>query len=353
MSTSSRYLVIAPQGLGDSLEATPFLGALRRADPNGRIDVVVLRPAAKALFEGLPTLVDKVVYLPYWEAGKIAFARAVLSARRRPTYDVSFLMYPAARREYHALHRLFPSRRRISHDYAGARASDLQWLNSVLVPVRTVQNAKRNLDLLSAAGIAATAPPTYHVPAPWIGSSRDPRTIAIHAGSIDHDGFALKRWPEESFADLGARLANKGLNISIIAGPDEREVGARLAETIPNSTIFSGTLRELALHLSSVTALVSNDTGVAHLAAAVGTPVVGLFGPTPVECAPFGPDVVALRPSSCPACFTPRLGIQGCIKNIDFACLKRDMPVDLVEENVRRLLDTTEVTHTEGRQQQA
>ena len=60
-ATGGRFLVVAPQGLGDSLEATPAVAALKAYRPSAKIDVVVLRPGPRELFEGLTELVDRVI----------------------------------------------------------------------------------------------------------------------------------------------------------------------------------------------------------------------------------------------------------------------------------------------------
>jgi len=124
----------------------------------------------------------------------------------------------------------------------------------------------------------------------WLGSQGlSGAFAAIHPGS----GGRAKRWPVERFAALAPALA---LPIVWLLGPAEqaddeaREAGRRLgvmAENLPLTT--------LAGLLASCSAYVGNDSGVTHLAAAVGAPTVALFGPTdPAVWAPLGADVRAL-----------------------------------------------------------
>lgn len=336
----SRALVVAPQGLGDCLQATPLIKALRDSSAALKVDVIVTRPGPKALFEGLDEI-DEVIFLPYWDDGVAGFVKAVLSKRRRRPYDVSFLSYPAARREYHALTWLFPSRRRVAHAYEPASLMNGLWLHTDTVPIRPVHNVERNLDLARQVGVVVKDPITTIVPRAWQSeAARDPMMLAIHPGSIDHDGFALKRWPKEHFLEIGRRFAAEGYRISVIAGPNELDIGEYLTEGIRGATQFRGNLKQLALHLGSVGALVANDTGVAHLAAALRTPVLALFGPTPVECSPYGENVVALRPTTCPPCFTPITGISGCVRDLNFQCLREDLGVDLVQSQLKRVLNS-------------
>ena len=340
MPALPRYLVVAPQGLGDSLQATPLIQALNQQP--AAVDVLVMRSGPRALFRALKQVND-VIYLPFWESGRAEFLRALFRERRRPPYDATFLTYPAARREYHVLTRLIPARCRIAHAYEAASIGNMLGLHSTLVPVRPSHNVERNLDLARAAGIEVRGSYQTIVPAEWYGSQiADPALIAIHPGSVDHDGFALKRWPPDRFIKAAQALHADGFKIAVIAGPEEKAVARDIAASVPDAKIFEGNLQQLAAFLKTTAMLISNDTGVAHLAAAVGTPVLALFGPTPVECAPYGPNVIALRPSDCPPCFTPKAGIAGCARGIDFACLKRDLPVDLVVRTACSVLNRPE-----------
>jgi ADP-heptose:LPS heptosyltransferase len=336
----SSFLVIAPQGLGDALEATPILAALKAAEPAATIDVAVLRPGPKRLFDELTGHVDRVLYYPYWHGGALAFAGSVLKAMpgmRR--YDVSVLAYPAARPEYHALARLHRATKRIAHEYWPMRRSNLQWLHNVLVPVRDVHNVERNLDLVRSLGIVPDANATYVVPKSWIGDRRaHDKTIAIHIGTVTHHGLANKRWPADRFGEVARRLVRDGYDVRIIAGPDERADSQRIIESAPGAELVEGELDEIARFLSGCTAALTNDSGIGHLAAAVGTKVLALHGPTPIEGGPYGARAERFRPSLCPPCFDPRLRNTNCALDIDFACLKRDMTVDQVESALRELV---------------
>ena len=334
MTTPAHYLVIAPQGLGDTLEATPLLRALRHHDAAARIDVVVTRPGPRLLFEGLAESAGDVIYLPYWEHGLAAFARSLAGARRNRRYEASFLAYPSARRAYEVLLMAFPARRRYAHRHNGVMLLDAPGTRTELVDIRKAHNVERNRDLLRAAGIVPDEEPGYLVPGDWIDAAgRSPRRVAIHVGSIKHDGLAARRWPIERFSALCAKLVADGLELVAIAGPDEREETAQLQREVPSVGAFEGSLPEVARFLSTCALTVANDNGIAHLACGVGTPVIALFGPTPVEHGPFSPSATALRPSQCPPCFDVRNPVVRCVRNINFACLD-ELTVDIVYETV-------------------
>ena len=144
-----------------------------------------------------------------------------------------------------------------------------------------------NLQLASAAfGSQATPAPRIDLSSflaePPIDAAG---TVVLNPGAGRND----KLWPIERFVDLARELGREHLESLVVWGPGElglaetiaREGGARLAPPT--------TLRELAAVLGLASAVVAADTGPLHLAAAMGTPVVGLFGPTaPRRNGPYG-----------------------------------------------------------------
>ncbi|HEX5275343.1 MAG TPA: glycosyltransferase family 9 protein [Candidatus Rubrimentiphilum sp.] len=334
-----RYLVIAPQGLGDSLEATPIVRALRTERPDARIDVAVTRVEPKLLFESLPA-VTNVHYLPYWDRGTTAFLKAL--AKRAERYDASFLSYPSAGLPYEFLSARFQASRRFAHRHRAHSLLDLPFLRATLVPVRPAHNVERNRDLLRAAGITPDDLPGYLIPPPWVapdGERRESR-IAVHVGSIAHSNLALRRWPLEHFIALAKRLVREYDDVKLVVGPAETEESAHVVREVPGITTFEGSLPQVARFLSTCAAVIANDSGIAHLAAGVGAPTVTLFGPTPPEqTAPFSPLALVVRPSDCPPCFDMRRPVVRCIRNIDFRCLKHDLTVDVAEAAVRNAVN--------------
>jgi heptosyltransferase-2 len=336
----TRVLLVAPQGLGDCLEATPLLSALKRSSPGVSIDVIVTRGVSRLLFTGLREYVDDVIYLPYWDAGLVQFLFALLRERRGRSYDTAFLAYPSARFAYEMLLCAFHAKRRYAHRHRRKMLLDLPSLHTTLVPVREISNVERNRDLLRAAGIAPGDATGYLVPDDWIdqAAARVPNRVAINVGSASHDGLTARRWPLASFTELCRRLVSAGADVTVIVGPEEREESNSLLREVAKVERLEAPLPEVARFLSTCAVAIANDGGIAHLAAGVGAPVVALFGPTPVEHAPFSRDAIALRPSDCPPCFDVRRPIVRCVRKIDFRCLKRDLSVDLVTQTALRFL---------------
>ncbi len=130
-----------------------------------------------------------------------------------------------------------------------------------------------------------------------LGEAAGDRGVVIHPGSGGKDG--RKCWPLDSFLALADALSSGGRQVCFVLGEVEAEWmdsgdRERLADKYPTLTDLS--LEQLGGVLASAGAYVGNDSGPSHLAAALGTPTVALFGPTnPAVWAPRGPRVHVLR----------------------------------------------------------
>jgi heptosyltransferase-2 len=131
-----------------------------------------------------------------------------------------------------------------------------------------------------------------------------------------------KRWPADAYAALARRLLGEGLAVWVVGGPAEKAIAQEIVGNT-GARDFTGTdLREAILAMAAATAAVSNDSGLLHVAAALGTPTVGIFGPTsPWHWAPLNPlaatiqaDIeLACRPCHKPVC---RLRHHRCMVEI-------------------------------------
>jgi heptosyltransferase-2 len=131
-----------------------------------------------------------------------------------------------------------------------------------------------------------------------------------------------KRWPY--YADLGRRLAAEGNCVWVIGGPGEQELAAEIMQAdVANIRDLTGPdLRNAILALAAANTAVSNDSGLLHVAAALGTPAIGIFGPTsPWHWAPLNPIAAVIEAAGelpCRPCHKPvcRLGHHRCMRDI-------------------------------------
>ncbi len=313
----NRVLVVLPNWFGEALFATPFLRALRRAKPDARI-VVLGVARSREVLEGNP-LID--IFLEYPEGkgfleGLSAKARVVRRLRALQV-EMAFILRPSATRTL--VLAVSGVRRRVG--FSDAKGAG--WLtDAVTTPAGTIHKAYRYLTLLSAIGLPVTEEPYEYYP------SKDERDEAVRllrqVGLLDgrrplvilHPGanWAHKRWPAERFGQLGERLQRDGCAVVVSGGPNDQPLAHKVASRMtepPAMLAGKTTLRQLAACLEHAQLVVSNDTGITHLAAALKRPLIALYGPTlPSLTGPLGDPrkiIVIHHPDCCPTvpCYQP------------------------------------------------
>lgn len=159
----------------------------------------------------------------------------------------------------------------------------------------------------------------------------DGRRVAVLApGAVGPS----KRWT--AYGELAVRLVDMGLAVWVVGGPGETEIAADIGRRAPQVRDLTGAdLRNAILALKAATVAVSNDSGLLHVAAAMGTPAIGIFGPTsPWHWAPLNPIAAVIEPGTdvpCRPCHKPTCRLQH------HRCM-RDIPMDAVAAAVREAL---------------
>ena len=274
------FLVVRLGSLGDLMHALPAVAALRSSFPRARLDWVVEQKWF-SLVE-LVTAVDGVIpwhrSLPGWWGG--------LRGLRRTHYDcaVDFQgLYKSA-----LLARFSGAPRRIGFHSSFAREPGAARFYSERVIPTGRHVAEMNLSLAVAAG--AERPGVMQCPL-RLPAEEVPglREMLARAGIGEFvvvspgGGWRSKCWPPERYGALCAELWRRlGVRVVLNAGPGEEVLaGAVVAAAAPAAPlVLSPSLRQLAALLGLARVVVAADTGPLHLAAALGTPVVALFGPT-------------------------------------------------------------------------
>jgi heptosyltransferase II len=174
--------------------------------------------------------------------------------------------------------------------------------------------------------LPAWPPPVLKVAATEIAAWRSQRgltgdhrpIVALAPGAVG----SSKRWPSAAYAALTRRLIADGLAIWVLGGPTEKGLAAEVIGDTGARDLTGGDLRDAILALASVAVLVSNDSGLLHVAAALGTPSIGIFGPTsPWHWAPLNPLAAIVETETelaCKPCHQPvcRLGHHRCMREI-------------------------------------
>jgi heptosyltransferase-2 len=170
-----------------------------------------------------------------------------------------------------------------------------------------------------------------------MGLSETRPAVALCPGAVGPS----KRWTTEGYRDVAQRLVADGMTVWVLGGLGERELAQAIAQGLGPwvRDLTSNDLRNAILALAAAQAVVSNDSGLLHVAAALGTPAIGIFGPTsPWHWAPLNPiaGVIQARITlECRPCHKPvcRYGHHLCMRQI---------PSDQVLAAARQALGTLE-----------
>jgi heptosyltransferase-2 len=338
-----RVVVRGTNWVGDSVMTVPALRALRQVLPEASITLVV-RPSARGIFADVDFVDDLLIYdrrnvwsvvpqIKEWR--KRQFDLAVLFQNAFEAALIPFLAgvplrlgYATESRQALLTHPLpLPDWRLSRHEvfyylYLITALEQLLFGKSEVCerePDASLQisDARKSEaeDLLRAYGVRAGEP-----------------VVVLCPGSINS---RAKRWPAEAYAALADRLIDSGRQVLLIGSADEadvtREVTSRMKQ---QPVVLTGktSLDQITSVLSLVDLVVTNDTGPAHIAAALGRPTLVIFGPTnPLTTRPFAPEAEILRhPPDCAPCM-----LRDC--PIDHRCMTA-IDVNEVFEHSQALL---------------
>ncbi|MDT8323860.1 MAG: glycosyltransferase family 9 protein [Bacteroidota bacterium] len=319
----SAILVIKPRAIGDVLLSTVVTPNLRAAFPSARIHFLTEAPAADILL-GNPHIDEAIIFHP----GKDSFVR-LLWRLAREHYDLVFDLFCNPRTaQYTAATR---AALRVGYPFRG-RA----WAYNVHAETRAdkVHNTQFNLDPLRQLGI----PVVSEQPVLQLDDQTRARMEEVAGTFRKRKGplialnpsgtWETKRWPLASYAALADRLiADRDANVLLLWGPGEKQDVETIARHMAHDADIAPqtSIRELGALIASCDFMISNDAGPMHIAAAVGIPTLGIFGPTnPHLQGPWNQHSgwVRLEDLDCLAC-----NLTSCpIGNI---CM-RDLPVESV-----------------------
>jgi heptosyltransferase-2 len=331
-------VVIQTSFLGDTILTTPLLAQLAHRGP---VDVVTT-PAAASVLTGHPAVRQVIMYDKRGaHAGLFGFTTMV-SRLKGASYDTAYLAQGSLRSALLAFAARIPER-------IGFKTSAGSWLYTTKVAYRDDLHHAARLLLLSRPN---GREPTEEEMRPSLAPSsaeRDvvdellrshhieptERLIALAPGSV----WATKRWPY--YMELAQELAVHG-RIVIVGGAADRALAKQIVAAVPSAVDATGALPLLASAelIGRCSVIVTNDSAPLHLASAMGTATVAIFGPTVPEFGfgPLAPVKVVLGHESlaCRPCH--RHGPKRCPLT-HFRCM-RELSVESVAERTRSLFLT-------------
>jgi lipopolysaccharide heptosyltransferase II len=277
----NRVLVVRLRSIGDTVLATPSLIALRRFLPDAQIDILLEDWVAPVL-EGFEA-VDNVIRVSR-KSKKSRFAAAQLIRRNR--YDVAFNLHGGTTATFFvrvsgARHRVGFSHYSYKFLYNHLPSSSVDfWHREIL------HSAEQQLALLGLVGVPVEDKPKSRLTVTEKAQKSIEEKLQItnykSPIALIHPVAATetKQWATENFARIAEFLSEKGFQVAAVATKKERDVLENLKKLSGVSvlTFDDLTLPEITALASRAAVFVGNDSGIAHIAAAVRTPSVVIFG---------------------------------------------------------------------------
>jgi lipopolysaccharide heptosyltransferase I len=312
LNKNRSVLLIKPSSFGDVVHTFPVVSALKRAVPGIEIDWVVseqygdlvqMSPHVGEIFP-----FKRSQWAKWWRSGTISELGDFVSRVRERKYGLVLDLQGLLRSGLLT----FLSRGNIKAGFKYAREG-APLMYGVKIPAieEDAHAITRYMSALDAIGIKTDGQIAYDLVVPmredlWADTvTPDEPFVAINPNTR----WETKKWPTEKFAILSKRLyEERGLKTVIIGGPTDSETGsnmAKVAGACATDLTGQGGLVHLAAILKKSIGLITNDSGPMHLAVALGTPTVSIFGPTsPQMTGPFGPGHTVISSDlNCSPCF--------------------------------------------------
>jgi len=327
----NKILIIKPGAIGDLLHISPALRALKEHLPDAHVDIMVGSRATKCLFEHNPHI-RRVLYFDRKGDHRSLRAFAALCHEvHNEDYDLVINFQRSTFKVWLLVMAAFPCRVLVYHKTRHRRVHAVENHLETLAPLGIdVNNADLSLELY--IGKEDTQFAIEQIP--MAGRGGKP-LIAMNLGASNR----IKCWAPQSFAQLGDRLAGEfGAGLILIGGSDELDLAELVMDAAlvkPLNLVGKMTLTQLGAVLQRCKLLVSGDTGPLHLATAVGTRVIGLFGAIdPERTGPVGSGHRVIRHPEVPC--VPCNG-KKCHHIPSLECMAR-ITVDEVAAEVETML---------------
>jgi heptosyltransferase I len=313
-----RILIIKPSAIGDIVHALPVLNLIRRRWPTAHITWLVT-PACAALVDGHPQI-DEVMRFDRhgtstaWRSPIAALKLMVLHEDMRSRkFDLVVDLQGLFRSGWFAGQTRCPLR----VGFANAREFGWMFYTHRVESSWEDHAVDRYLCVAEALGLG-TSPVEFHFAVNDLDRSEvaalmsdsEPYAVLLPGANWD-----TKRWPVERFASLVQPIRERfGLRSIVAGGPADRELAAK----IPGAQDLTGktNIRQLVALLEGAKLVIAADTGPMHIAAALGKPLVTMYGPTdPIMTGPFGRlDTVVRLDIPCSPCFSRKCSHQSCLQ---------------------------------------
>ena len=342
------FLLVRLGALGDVVHAIPVAAALRRAFRSARIDWLV-SAKHREILDLVPVIDRRLVINDRADASGGASLVAAIRELRRSRYDAAIDLQGLIKSALLARASGAPRVIGFSSAYARERAARVFYTEAhdpgrggLYDPRETRHVVDINLGILERLGVRS---PEREFPIEDVSSAAARRIADATSGryALLNPGAAWpnKRWPPDRLAALAAHLRHRhGLTSVVLWGPGEEQLAAAVVSAAPDAAVLSPrtTIRDVGALARGASLMVSGDTGPTHIASALGTPLVGIYGPTrPSRNGPMSAlDITVSRDTICQCHHLRRCRLDRmCLLDIEVAEVAAAVDRRLVTERPR------------------
>jgi heptosyltransferase-2 len=355
-----KILVIGVIGIGNLLMLSGALRRLRHIFPDAHITMIVLREGFKKIYEHDPA-VDETIVLDVEKTKTVWQKLSFLRSLKKLGCQLCITSFPANRLEYNILAFTSRARWRVAHKYSRKSLRSFSFLQNIRVPVdKALHDFDQNLNLLGVFGFQPDSSDRRitlklsngHRSEAQRYSDENNLTgsllIGMHPGSSTERGMQLKRWGQEKFAELSRWISDTfDAKVLIFGGKEEERLGSDIAQLANGKShqVTGLDLLTTAALIGRCALFITNDSGLMHVAVAMGVRTIAIFGPTdPGRTAPYGKDNVVIRTGiDCSPCWSIQnlgVGNVNCI-HPENRCLT-ELSVEHVKKEIELQLKAVE-----------
>jgi heptosyltransferase-2 len=320
----ARTLIVSPSWVGDAVLCHPLLVRLTQADPQGTIDVLA-PPWALPVYRRMPE-VALTHALPFGH-GELRLGERRRFAKALPAYDRAIVLPNSLKSALIPWHAGIPVRTGYRGEMRYGLLNDVRRLDEGTLPLIV----ERYAALAQPAGEPLARP----LPEPRLAVDEGARKRALAKYHLDNlmpvavfapgaEYGPAKRWPARHFAQLAMLLAGRGFQVWLLGSKNDAAITAeiqRLSGAICRDLAGKTSLDEAIDLMSLAARVVTNDSGLMHIAAALDRPTAAIFGSSsPAFTPPLSAKarVISLR-LSCSPCFARvcPLGHTNCLETLE------------------------------------
>lgn len=342
----NRVLIVAPAWIGDMVMAQSLYKLLRKKSPDAQIDV--LAPASTlSLVSRMPEVSLGIGFKPGHGELNMSYRKGLGEQLESRRYRHAFILPNSFKSALVPFFAGIPVRTGFRGEFRYVLINDMRMLNRSRLP--------RMVDQFLSLGVPAGAElPEIEYPqltANQVNLSHCLETLALDAdkpvlGICPGAEFGdAKKWPERHFATLAGEAIARGMQVWIFGGPGDvaigqtiRELVARGARDHVRNLAGKTSITDVIDLISHCKTVVSNDSGLMHIAAATGRPLIALFGSTSPAFTPPLSDRARIVSDnlSCSPCFKRNcpLGHKNCLNE-----LLPDRLIPLLDEQLREIME--------------